>query len=109
MLDDVRRRFAVLESPDLATLAGVLKGTKNGKVVEPGNSAASDLVIAVSQLDPQIAMPPKPRAGKWGGPGGNQGTNAPAGADQWKPAAPPRPLTPEQVGLVRAWIDQGAK
>jgi hypothetical protein len=22
---------------------------------------------------------------------------------------PPKPLTPEQVGLVRAWIDQGAK
>jgi hypothetical protein len=22
---------------------------------------------------------------------------------------PPKPLTAEQVGLVRAWIDQGAK
>ena len=34
------------------------------------------------------------------------GTNAPA---QRRNFTPPKPLTAEQVGLVRAWIDQGAK
>jgi hypothetical protein len=40
-------------------------------------------------------------------PGGPQGTNAPNG--QRRNFTPPKPLTAEQVGLVRAWIDQGAK
>ena len=35
-----------------------------------------------------------------------QGTNAPT---QRRNFTPPKPLTAEQVGLVRAWIDQGAK
>lgn len=91
------------------TLEGVLKGTKEGKVLEPGKSADSSLVLAVSQLDPETAMPPKPKAPKRDAAGAPPaGANPPAGADQKKPA-PPKPLTPEQVGLVRAWIDQGAK
>ena len=40
-------------------------------------------------------------------PGGPQGTNASNG--QRRNFTPPKPLTAEQVGLVRAWIDQGAK
>jgi len=142
----------------LDTLEGVLKGTKDGPVVTVGDSANSQIVKAISQLDPQMAMPPKPR-----GPRGPRpmGTNAPAmqphdgapaggpeaggppppppnGADQAaggpppggpggpppggdggpqgangqrpRPMGPlPKPLTAEQVGLVRAWIDQGAK
>jgi Planctomycete cytochrome C len=108
----------------LDTLEGVLKGTKDGKVVVAGNSEKSDLVIAVARLDPETAMPPM-RKGR--GPGGAGGP--PPGADKRaehgsadKPAgAPPqggpgggnrpmpKPLTAEQVGLVRAWIDQGAK
>ncbi len=89
---------------------GVLKGGKDGKIVEVGKSEASQLVIAVSQLDPKSTMPPKPRKPR-PPQGGAQGTNAPAGAQtQLKPMGPPpKPLTPEQVGLVRAWIDQGAK
>jgi hypothetical protein len=39
-----------------------------------------------------------------GSPGGGRGGPGAGGA---MPA--PKPLTPEQVGLVRAWIDQGAK
>ena len=39
---------------------------------------------------------PRPNFGGPGGPGGGFGP-------------PPKPLTAEQVGLVRAWIDQGAK
>lgn len=41
-----------------------------------------------------------------GGPGGPGGQGGPGGGGNM-PA--PKPLTPEQVGLVRAWIDQGAK
>jgi len=135
----------------LDTLEGVLKGTKQGSILTAGDSAHSLLVKAVSQLDPETAMPPKPRARR--GPGGPQGTNAPAmqpreggpeggesprfrereGGDdhgpgdrppggpqgtngpgsfqsRLRPLGPPaKPLTAEQVGLVRVWIDQGAK
>jgi hypothetical protein len=107
----------------LDSLDAVLKGSENGKVVIAGKSTESPLVIAVSQLDPKKAMPPKPRGP--GGPGGNR--NRPASADATNASGPttnpgvpggpggrgggmaPKPLTLEQVGLVRAWIDQGAK
>ncbi len=93
---------------------GVLKGGEDGKVVVPGQSAKSKLVIAVARLDPETAMPPKPKAGrpgggeKKGGPGAAafSGTNQPAAKRPMGP--PPKPLTPEQVGLIRAWVDQGA-
>ena len=119
----------------LDSLEGVLKGTKKGSILTAGDSASSLLVKAVSQLDSETAMPPKPRARR--GPGGPQGTNAPAmppheggpmgGEGDHGPGGPPpggpgpggqpprnfgppaKPLTAEQVGLVRAWIDQGAK
>ncbi len=105
----------------LDSLEAVLKGSKEGKVIEPGKSADSSLVVAVAQIDPETAMPPKPRAGRRGpgGPGapggaggpppqGMQGTNSPGGAPRGN-MPPPKPLTAEQVGLVRAWVDQGAK
>jgi hypothetical protein len=44
-------------------------------------------------------------AGGPGGPGGPGG--GPGGPGRGGP--PPPPLTPEQVALLRAWIDQGAK
>ena len=112
----------------------ILKGSKEGPVVVAGNSVKSPLLIAVSQLDPELSMPPKRGGGRgpggFGGPGrpgGPRGTNAPAGVPGQRPGGPggaggsggpggpggnftpPKPLTPEQVGLVRAWIDQGAK
>ena len=101
----------------LTTLENVLKGSKEGKILEVGNSEKSDLVISVAQLDPKTAMPPKPRARKGGpgGPGGPGGSGGPPdakggpGPGQGKQGPPPKPLTPEEVGLVRAWIDQGAK
>ena len=111
----------------LDSLDGALKGGKEGKVIVPGKSSGSDLVIAVSRLDPEKAMPPKPKPGR-GGPGGPPPADAGAGggaAPAGGPPAggpppggpgggrgfgpPPKPLTAEQVGLVRAWIDQGAK
>jgi hypothetical protein len=122
----------------LDSLEGVLKGAKKGTVLTAGDSSGSLIVKAVSQLDSESAMPPKPRARR--GPGGPGGTNAPAmppreggpaGAPEGDhgPGGPPpgagegnrppggprnfgppaKPLTAEQVGLVRAWIDQGAK
>jgi hypothetical protein len=130
----------------LDTLEGVLKGTEKGQILTAGAGANSLLVKAVSQLDSQLAMPPKravvlrgggaggpPGAGGpavrpggeagAGGPGGNpppnfgggpggpgmgpQGTNGP-GMRPRNFGPPAKPLTAEQVGLVRAWIDQGA-
>ena len=40
-----------------------------------------------------------------GGPGGPGGAGGPGGGF----GPPPKALTAEQVGLIRAWIDQGAK
>lgn len=77
-------------------LEALLKGGEEGKVIEAGNAVKSSLLIAVSQLDPELLMPPKPK-------------KRPAGAPEAPGGPPPKPLTPEQVGLVRAWIDQGAK
>ena len=70
----------------LDSLAGALKGGEDGKVILPGNSAGSMLVHNVAHAgDPDLFMPP-PRN---------------------KDKIPP--LTKEQIGLMRAWIDQGAK
>ena len=99
----------------LDSLEGVLKGSKDGKVIVPGQSTKSQLVIAVARLDEESAMPPKPKHGRphgsEKGPEGaapvSAGTNQPPAKGPMGP--PPKPLTPEQVGLVRAWVDQGAK
>jgi hypothetical protein len=71
----------------LNTLEGALKGTKDGKVIEPGHSTKSSLVISVACIsdDEDSWMPPKNNKAKIA------------------------PLTKEQVGLIRAWVDQGAK
>jgi mono/diheme cytochrome c family protein len=69
------------------TLEGVLKGTKHGKILTAGNSANSLIVKAIAH-----ALPDQ---------------------DGWMPPqhnkAGIKDLTPEQIGLIRAWIDQGAK
>jgi mono/diheme cytochrome c family protein len=69
----------------LDSLPAILKGGEDGKVVELGKSADSVLVQNIAHLgDPDDYMPPpKNKAGI-------------------------PPLTPEQIGLIRAWIDQGA-
>ncbi|MCC6819593.1 MAG: c-type cytochrome domain-containing protein [Verrucomicrobiota bacterium] len=71
---------------NLTTLAGTLKGSGDGKVIESGNSAKSLLVASVARIGAEDDwMPPKDNKANIG------------------------PLTVEQVGLIRAWIDQGAK
>jgi cytochrome c len=117
----------------LDSLDAALKGSKDGKVIVPGNSKESPLVLAVSQLDEEKAMPPKFKPGRHG-PGGPGGFGGPGGPPPGGPGSdappggpppggpggpqggmrggfgpPPKPLTADQVGLVRAWIDQGAK
>ena len=71
----------------LTSLEGALKGTKEGKVIQPGDSTKSDLLIAVARIseDDEEWMPPPNNRAKI------------------------EPLTKEQVGLIRAWIEQGAK
>ena len=49
---------------------------------------------------------PGPRPDGNGPPGG---PGRPGGGPGGGFGPPPKPLTPEQVGLLRAWIDQGAK
>jgi hypothetical protein len=104
----------------LDSLDSVLKGSKEGRVIIPGESEHSALVIAVARLDEETAMPPKGRGGgfRGGRPGGGGGAppNAPSGGGQPSHGGPggggfqpPKPLTAEQVSLIRAWVDQGAK
>ena len=71
----------------LDTLADTLKGGKDGSILMAGDSANSYVVKAVAHLtsDHDAWMPPLNN----------------------KPGI--KPLTPEQIGLIRAWIDQGAK
>jgi hypothetical protein len=62
--------------------AGALKGgDANTNDIVPGRSDQSKLILYVAGLDKDIQMPPPDRG---------------------------QPLTPAQVGVLRAWIDQGA-
>jgi cytochrome c len=117
---------------------GVLRGGEDGKVVVPGDSKKSLLVIAAAQIDEDTAMPPKRGPGGHGpggrgpgGPGGPPGSfggpgQPPPGGPAGGPppsgpggpgggpggrgfGPPPKPLTAEQVSVLRAWVDQGAK
>ena len=69
------------------TLAGVLKGTKQGKIITPGNAEASLIVKSITHQtkDSEGWMPP---------------LHNKAGI---------KPLTPEETGLIIGWIKQGAK
>ena len=83
----------------LDSLDGVLKGSKDGTVLTAGDSAHSIIVKAVSQLDPQSAMPPKPRRP------GSRGTNAPAfqpppGGGEWGGPPPGGPVNRTKVDPV---------
>jgi mono/diheme cytochrome c family protein len=67
----------------LTTLEGTLKGGDDGKILTVGDSSKGSLVNAVAHVgDPGSFMPKGRGAAK---------------------------LTDDQIGLIRAWIDQGAK
>jgi len=66
---------------EMSNYASLMKGTKFGPVIKPGNSLSSTLVILVEgHADSTINMPHGDRA----------------------------PLSKEQVQTLRQWIDQGA-
>jgi hypothetical protein len=71
----------------LDSLENALKGSKDGKVITAGDSAKSLLVkcVAHATSDPDSWMPPPHNKANIG------------------------PLTADQISLIRAWIDQGAK
>src|SRR4051794_1371520 len=56
------------------------KGANSGPAFKPGDSGGSRLIHLVAGLDAELKMPPKEKP----------------------------PLTKDEVGLLRAWIDQGA-
>jgi hypothetical protein len=58
-----------------------LQGGEQGVDIVPGQSARSPLIHNVARLVPDLEMPPEGKGD---------------------------PLTPAQIGLLRAWIDQGA-
>lgn len=66
----------------LDTLEWALKGADGEDVLMKGKSAESELVHSIARLNEDEAMPPEGKGD---------------------------PLTKEQIGLVRAWIDQGLK
>ena len=69
-----------LETPTL-----ILKGGDNGPGVQPGHGKDSLIFKAAAHLDPELIMPPK-----------DNKANASS-------------LSPEQLALLKLWIDQGAK
>jgi len=69
----------------LDTRDNTLKGADGEKILEAGNSAKSELVHVVADLIADEEMPPLDKRDKY-------------------PA-----LTKDEIGLLRAWIDQGAK
>ena len=60
----------------------LIKGSSAGKVVVPKKPQKSLLLLSVARLDEDYAMPPKGKG---------------------------KDLTKDQIALVRAWIEQGAK
>ena len=71
----------------LDSLENALKGDRDGKIIIAGDSAKSRMILSAAHAtkDDMLWMPPPHNKANIG------------------------PLTPEQIGLLRAWIDQGAK
>jgi WD40 repeat protein len=65
---------------DMGTYESLMKGGKRGRPIMPGNSAGSLLVKAAGKTQKPF-MPPKSE----------------------------EPLTPQELALIKLWIDQGAK
>src|SRR5262245_4011204 len=65
---------------DISTFELLMKGGKSGRVIEPGKSAESKFVKMIGKVEKPM-MPPKTE----------------------------EPLTPQELALIKLWIDQGAK
>src|SRR5690606_19702211 len=63
----------------LDTVGAMLKGGDSGPAVEPGDSEFSPLVERLCEPEPSLRMPPEGE-----------------------------PLSEEQIGMIRSWIDAGA-
>lgn len=66
----------------LDSLEAVKKGGEDGEMIIAGQSTKSPLILQVAGLVEDAQMPPEGKGD---------------------------PLTKEQIGLLRAWVDQGAK
>src|SRR5687767_1847715 len=64
------------------SVEAIKKGSENGEIIVVGDSAKSSLVHTVAGLVEDMMMPPEGKAD---------------------------PLTKEEIGVLRAWIDQGAE
>jgi len=74
----------------LQSYDSLMKGTKFGPVIVPGDGESSTLYRLIAQkVEPEIQMPPH--------------------HDESLAVGRLDPLTPEQVETIKMWIDQGAK
>lgn len=89
----------------LDSLESVLKGCEDGPVIFPGKSDKGDLILEVTGMGDHD-MPPWPSAPPILS---REHSTAPLPAIGEDGLPPPKPLTAEQISLIRAWIDQGAK
>ena len=92
------------------SLEAVLKGGEDGKILTPGDSLKSKIVVAVAQLDAETAMPPKPGQGRGRGPGGRGGGGpgmflAPQMLKQADKNADQKVSKQEFGALATAWFD----
>jgi len=75
---------------NVSTYDKLMKGTKFGKVIVPGDSLSSSLYRLIDhQADPKIQMPPH--------------------HDETVASGKMSSLSGEQINTIKAWIDQGAK
>lgn len=74
----------------LDSYANVMRGTKNGPVIVAGSPSSSTLYLAIDhQLDTSIQMPP------------HHDDHLSLGAS--------KPLTSEQIKVIKEWIEEGAQ
>jgi hypothetical protein len=66
---------------DLTSYAGLMKGTKHGAIVVPGDTLSSNLIVLIEgRAHPTVRMPHGQR-----------------------------PLLKQQIEIIRLWVKQGAK
>jgi hypothetical protein len=87
---DGKGEGAVASGFNVQSYDDLMKGTKFGKVVEPGDSLSSSLYRLIDhQADPKIQMPPH--------------------HDQTVASGKMSSLSGVQINTIKTWIDQGAK